>query len=53
MTDRKLDFTLVSVNPTSHTDEDLKNIPWIKLISQRGKIKEEDNVSIIQHPYLA
>ncbi len=50
MTDRKLDFTLVSVNPTSHTDEDLKNIPWIKLISQRGKIKEEDNVSIIQHP---
>ena len=50
MTDWKLDFTLVSVNPTSHTGEDLKNIPWIKLISQKGKIKEEDNVSIIQHP---
>ncbi len=27
MTDRKLDFTLVSVNPTSHTDEDLKKNP--------------------------
>ena len=50
MTNKGLDFTLVSVNPTSQSGENLKGIPHIELKTQPGAILEEESVSIIQHP---
>lgn len=50
LTNKSLDFTLLSVNPTSQSGENLKEIPYIELKTQPGAILEEESVSIIQHP---
>lgn len=50
MTDKDLDFTLVALNPIAESGQVLEDLPHIKLNPQRGKVLEEEYVSIIQHP---
>jgi endonuclease G len=50
ITDEKLDFTVVAVQETSNTVNNLSDFGHMKLLSQEGKILEGEYVSIIQHP---
>ena len=50
-TDKKLDFTLVYVNPKSTDDqESLDKFGYLKLIKESGKAVIGEYVTIIQHP---
>lgn len=50
MTDSKLDFTLVAVEPVSADGVKLSDFGFISLIPESGKVLVGEYVSIIQHP---
>ena len=50
LTDAVLDFTIVSVEPSSDKGKSLTEYPWIQLIGQTGKAEPGDPINIIQHP---
>jgi endonuclease G len=49
-TNKKLDFSLVCVNPTSPDNKAVKDFGYLKLIKEQGKAVIGEYVSIIQHP---
>ncbi|MDX2229195.1 MAG: endonuclease [Leptolyngbyaceae cyanobacterium bins.349] len=50
LTDVKLDYTLVAVQPTSRNGTSLAGFGWLPLIEAEGKVIVGESVSIIQHP---
>jgi endonuclease G, mitochondrial len=50
LTDPVLDFTIVSVEPSSDKGKSLTEYPWIQMIGQTGKAEPGDPINIIQHP---
>ena len=50
LTDAVLDFTIVSVEPSSDKGKSLSEYPWIQMIGQTGKAEPGDPINIIQHP---
>lgn len=49
ITDRRLDFTVVAVEPRAG-DQDLASRGWVPLIESSGKAVVGERVNIIQHP---
>ncbi|HTF44800.1 MAG TPA: serine protease, partial [Terriglobales bacterium] len=50
LTDAVLDFTIVSVEPSSDKGKSHTEYPWIQMIGQTGKAEPGDPINIIQHP---
>lgn len=50
VTNQKLDYTLVAVNPLSLTDTPISHYAWNPLSEEDGKILISQAVNIIQHP---
>ncbi|MDX2244827.1 MAG: trypsin-like peptidase domain-containing protein, partial [Leptolyngbyaceae cyanobacterium bins.302] len=50
ITDAKLDYSLVAINPTPQNGTSLSAFGWLPLIEAEGKVIVGESVSIIQHP---
>jgi endonuclease G len=50
VTDKDLDFTMVSLAPTSSDGTSLYNYGVLRLAEESGKVQQGECVSIIQHP---
>jgi endonuclease G len=50
VTDKDLDFTMVSLAPTASDGTHLNNYGILHLVEETGKVQQGEYVSIIQHP---
>lgn len=50
VTDKSLDFTIVSITELSSKGQPIARYPWMKLVPILGKAEKGDPLNIIQHP---